>query len=67
MAQPSRSSAWSRRRWSGGALVRALPAAWSMFGRSLAPFQGVFLIGAVARLFAALLGLRIEEPRPEGA
>jgi MFS family permease len=51
----------------GGALVRALPAAWSMFGRSLAPFQGVFLIGAVARLFAALLGLRIEEPRPEGA
>ncbi|HET9754062.1 MAG TPA: MFS transporter, partial [Myxococcales bacterium] len=47
----------------GGALVRALPAAWSLFGKSLAPFQGVFLIGGVARLFAALLGLRIEEPR----
>jgi MFS family permease len=51
----------------GGALVRVLPAAWSLFGKPLAPFQGVFLIGGVARLLAALLGLGIEEPRPEGA
>ena len=45
----------------GGALVHVLPDAWSLFGRALMSSHALFLAGAVARLFASLLALRVVE------
>jgi len=48
----------------GGAMVKLLPDAWSLFGRPLVAAQALFLVGAGARLCAAMLALRVDE-RPE--
>ena len=48
----------------GGAAVKLLPAAWSLFGLPLVAAQALFLVGAGARFAAALLALRVHE-RPE--
>jgi MFS family permease len=48
----------------GGAVVKLLPDAWSVFGLPLVAAQALFLVGAGARLCAAVLALRVDE-RPQ--
>jgi MFS family permease len=48
----------------GGAVIRLLPEAWSLFGQPLVSSQALFLVGAAARCCAAVLALRIDERKP---
>lgn len=45
----------------GGALVKALPAAWTLFGRPLVASHALFLAGGAARCCATLFALRVSE------
>jgi MFS family permease len=48
----------------GGAAVRLLPDAWSLFGQPLVSAHALFLVGATARFCAAGLALRVREGAP---
>ena len=48
----------------GGAVVKVLPGAWTLLGQPLVAAQALFLVGAAARLFAAVLALRVNERAP---
>jgi MFS family permease len=48
----------------GGAVIKLLPDAWSLFGQPLVASQALFLVGAGARLCAAVLALRIDQRKP---
>jgi MFS family permease len=48
----------------GGAVVRLLPDAWSLFGQPLVSAHALFLVGATARFCAAGLALRVKEGAP---
>jgi MFS family permease len=48
----------------GGAVVRLLPDAWSLFGQPLVSAHALFLVGATARFCAAGLSLRVREGAP---
>jgi len=45
----------------GGSLVKFLPDAWSVAGQALVSAHALFLVGAAARLGAAVLALRVSE------
>jgi MFS family permease len=45
----------------GGSLVKFLPDAWSLAGQALVSAHALFLVGAAARLGAAVLALRVSE------
>ncbi|HZR11205.1 MAG TPA: MFS transporter [Myxococcales bacterium] len=48
----------------GGAAVKLLPDAWSLFGQPLVAAHALFLVGAAARFCAAGLALRVESRAP---
>ena len=48
----------------GGAAVRLLPGAWSLFGQPLVAAHALFLIGAAARFCAAGFALRVDARAP---
>src|SRR2546429_66632 len=48
----------------GGAVIKVLPGAWTLLEQPLVAAQALFLVGAAARLFAAVLALRVNERAP---
>lgn len=48
----------------GGAAVKLLPDAWSLFGQPLVAAHALFLVGAAARFCAAALALRVDRRPP---
>jgi hypothetical protein len=48
----------------GGAAIRLLPDAWTLFGQPLVSAHALFLVGAAARACASTLALRIDRRAP---